>query len=93
MARALSSIKPERSRILATEAVSAEVALVSRLLSYNDYLLQLFETLRAKFSNPGLSSNGKVNDLIARINDETRAINELNGRSTNALASFDEVFK
>jgi hypothetical protein len=92
MARSLSEIKPARARVLATEAVSSEVALVSRLLSYNNFLLQLFEVLRDKFQNPRSDANGRVEELIAKINEEARAINDFNRRFNQSLAEFDKLF-
>lgn len=92
MARTVSDIKPAKARILATEAVSSEVALVSRLISYNDYLRQLFEILRDKFQSRGANPDGKVKGLIDKINEEARAINEFNQRFNGALAEFDNIF-
>jgi hypothetical protein len=93
MAENLPKIKPARAKELATQAVTAEVALVSRLLYYNDYLNQLFEALRAKFEKPGIAYlDGKVNDLINKINDEVKAINELNKQFNSSMAEFDKIF-
>ena len=47
MARNLENIRPASARQLATEAVGSEVALVSRLVGYNDLLKQLFEILQS----------------------------------------------
>ncbi len=93
MAENLPRIQPARAREIATEAVTAEVALVSRLLYYNNYLSQLFEALRAKFQRPGISYlDGQVNDLINKINDEAQAINELNKKFGAAMVDFDGIF-
>jgi hypothetical protein len=92
MARSINDINPTEARVLATEAVSSEVALVSRLLSYNDYLLRLFEALRNKFENPSTYTNGKVEQLVVKINEEAQAINTFNQRFTASLAQFDKLF-
>ena len=92
MARSIEEIKPARARVLAAEAVSAEVALVSRLISYNDFLLQLFEALRQKFQNPTVYANGRVDELVRKINEEAQAINTFNQRFGESLAEFDELF-
>ncbi|MBI2024806.1 MAG: hypothetical protein HYT03_01820 [Candidatus Harrisonbacteria bacterium] len=93
MAQYISQIRPVRAREFATEAVAAQVALVSRLLFYGDYMSRLFETLRAKFDDPGRAYlDGQVNDLINKLNDEAQAINDLNKRATRALDEFDRVF-
>ncbi|MEK7554491.1 MAG: hypothetical protein AAB518_00685 [Patescibacteria group bacterium] len=92
MARGIDAIKPEAARLLATEAVSAEVALVSRLISYNSLLQELFGVLREKFERPGFYTNGRVEELVAKVNEEARAINDFNRRSTESLAEFDKLF-
>lgn len=92
MARLLSEIQPTRARVLATEAVSSEVALVSRLLSYNEYLTELFETLRAKFQNRLTNTDGKVGELVQKINEEGKAINEFDRKFNQSLAEFDKIF-
>ena len=93
MARILPSIKPASARQHATAAVSSEVALVSRLVSYNDYLKQLFEVLRAKFNNrySYYEADGQVELLIVKINEEAQAINGLNNRFSAALAELDKI--
>jgi DNA repair exonuclease SbcCD ATPase subunit len=93
MAENLPRIQPARARELATEAVTAEVALVSRLIYYNTYLNALFEALRVKFERPGVDYlDGQVSDLINKINDEAQAINELNKKFAAKMAEFDQIF-
>lgn len=92
MARLITNIHPERARLMAAEAVSAEVALVSRLVSYNDNLLELFSILREKFEYPGRDTNGRVDQLIDTVNEEARAINMFNQRFNWSLAEFDKMF-
>ncbi|MDP3901908.1 MAG: hypothetical protein Q8Q37_02980 [bacterium] len=92
MASALTSIKPNIAQTLATQAVTSEVSLVSRLLSYNDYLSQLFEVLKDKFEGKATYTTTKIQDLINNINDEVKAINDLNKDFTYALNSFDALF-
>jgi len=92
MARAIGAIKPEGARILATEAVSSEVALVSRLIVYNDFFLQLFGTLETKFQGEEPNPTNRVQQLINNINDEAKAINQFNKRFSESLAEFDKIF-
>lgn len=94
MAEQAPRIKPARGSEIATEAVASEVALVSRLVSYNNYLNQLFETLKVKFEKPTTSYylDGQVNDLVNRINDEAQAINELNKGFISSMAELDAIF-
>lgn len=91
MAQFIGDIEPERARILATEGVSAEVALVSRLLNYGETLTDLFKTLTAKFEGRAADPDGKVKGLIGEINAEAKAINQFNSRFTQALAEFDKI--
>lgn len=91
MAVAIASVRPSRARLLATEAVTAEVALVSRLLNYNNYLAQLFEVLREKFSTGNGGNSGQVQKLINKINDEVKAINALDQRFSASLEQFDAI--
>jgi hypothetical protein len=93
MASSLSKISPKKAQQIATEAVSYEVVLVSRLLSYNEYFNQLFDVLTKKFKYGTNNTNDKVQELINKINDETRAINELNMKFNNAIKKFEQVFQ
>ena len=91
MALSLSSVKPAKAQRLATAAVTAEVALVSRLVNYNDYLKQLFEILRSKFDGSVSYSNGRVEELIKKINEEMEVINDLDRRFNEALWELDNL--
>lgn len=91
MATNLGEIRPSKARESATTAVASEVTLVSRLLSYNNYLSQLFEVLKLKFQSPQKYQSVQVKDLINKINDEVRAINELDKRFNESLANFDAI--
>jgi hypothetical protein len=93
MAGEISRILPAKARQTATEAVSYEVALVSRLISYNDYFNQLFDVLMQKFKYSADGTNDEVQNLINKINDETRAINELNAKFNSAMTEFDKIFQ
>jgi len=93
MAGATSRISPAKARQTATEAMSYEVALVSRLISYNDYFNQLFSVLLEKFKLSTDGADGKVQELINKINDETRAINELNAKFNSTMAEFDKIYR
>ena len=94
MAENLSRIKPDYARELATQAVTFEVALVTRLLHYNNYLSQLFETLKVKFAKPKVAYlDGQVNDLVNKINDEVKEINKLNKEFNASMAEFDKIFQ
>ncbi len=87
MARNLDKISPASAAQLALQAVSSETTLISRLITYNDYLSQLLEVLRAKFIGKG--SDDGLTELIDKINNEARAINDLNLGFNDLMKEFD----
>jgi len=87
MAKNLSQISPASASQLALQAISSETGLISRLITYNDYLTQLLEVLREKFL--GKDTGDKIPELIAKINDEARAINDLNQKFNDVMKEFD----
>ena len=91
MAQALPSIRPGSARQIASEAIGYEVALVSRLISYNDALNRLFELLRGKFTGKITETDGKVRGLINDINAGANAANDLNKAFNEAMRRFDGV--
>lgn len=93
MAANLPKIKPAKARQITSEAMGYEVALVSRLISYNDYFNQLFDVLIQKFKEVADETNNQTQELINKINDETQAINELNAKFNSTMADFDRIFK
>lgn len=87
MAKNLAEISPQSASQVALEAVSSETTLISRLITYNDYLTQLLEILQKKFL--GKSNGDNISDLIAKINDEAREINDLNQKFNDTMKEFD----
>ncbi|MEK7193876.1 MAG: hypothetical protein AAB651_00765 [Patescibacteria group bacterium] len=92
MTQSISGITPKSASQSALEAVSSEVALISRLISYNDYMIQLLEVLRAKFLGQEKNSDGKIQELIEKINNEARAINDLDQKFNRIMSGFDSYF-
>lgn len=90
MAKNISAITPVSAGQMALQAVSSETALISRLITYNDYLVQLLEILQQKFSSPRKNTNGKIAELIAKINEEARVINELDNNFNQLMGEFDK---
>lgn len=87
MAKNLAKISPASAGQIALEAISSETALISRLITYNDYLTKLLEVLREKFLE---KHNGdQVLELISKINDEAKAINNLNQKFNEVMKKFD----
>ncbi len=87
MAKNLAQISPASASQVALQAIASETALISRLITYNDYLAQLLEVLQEKFL--GKSSDGKIAELIGKINDEIQAINDLNQKFNDVMKEFD----
>jgi uncharacterized phage infection (PIP) family protein YhgE len=95
MARLLPDIKSQKAREIGAEAISTEVALVSRLVTYNDKLRDLFIVLQLKFNTRNVSGelDGRVNELITEINEQAKAINQFNQRFNDAMEEFDRKFR
>ncbi len=87
MAKNLAQISPASAGQKALEAVSSETALISRLITYNDYLTQLLEVLKVKFLRNG--GGDGVPELIQKINNEAQAINDLDKKFNDAMKGFD----
>jgi hypothetical protein len=87
MATNIAGISPASASQVALQAVSSETTLISRLITYNDYLNQLLEVLRDKFM--GLSNGNSIPDLISKINNEATAINDLNKKFNDLIEDFD----
>ena len=87
MAKNLSQISPASASQVALQAISSETALISRLITYNEYLTQLLEVLREKFL--GKSDGDKILELLVKINGEIQAINDLNRKFNEVMGEFD----
>lgn len=92
MAKDLKLISPQSAKIVATEALTSQVALVGRLLSYNNYLKELFDVLKSKFEN-GIKTDGRVKELVNSINYEVQAINSLSAESSAIFSTLDALIK
>ena len=92
MARAVSEISPISASQSAIQAISSETALISRLITYNDYLFQLLEVLRSKFLGKTKNSSELISELISKINEEVQAINELDRKFNEVMKEFDREF-
>ncbi len=91
MAKNVSSISPASAGQTAIQAISSETALISRLINYNDYLIKLLEILQAKILEKEKNSNEKIMELIGKINDEAKAINDLNNNFNSLMSEFDKI--
>ncbi len=93
MAQKIADIRPAKGREIASEAITYEVALVSRLINYNATLHELFDVLRGKFLGNLPSSDDRVEKLLNEVNESTRVINGLNKAFGDALERFDIIYK
>lgn len=91
MTKNIPAISPSFLAQTALEAISSETALISRLITYNDYLVNLLEILQRKFNDPKSNQNDKIGELINKINEETKAINELDGKFNELMTEFDKI--
>lgn len=88
----LRAVQPEQAQLLVTQAISYEISLINRLLTYNDYLNQLLSTLQSRFDGTG-GSSGMVSQLLQNLNTEAQAINDLNAKYTATMGEFDRIYE
>lgn len=94
MAKKLPEISPARARDRAAEALGYEVTLINHLITYNEYLHQLLETVEKKLSSGGAdekNGDSQISYWLNLINDETDAINMLNKKFNVAMEEFDRL--
>ncbi len=87
MVKNIAGISPASASQVALQAVTSETTLISRLITYNDYLNQLLEALREKFI--GNSNGNSIPELIFKINNEVVAINDLDKKFNDLIEEFD----
>lgn len=75
---------------LGIQAVSANIAMVSRLISYSDNLNNLLLTLRLKYIsvNPSVY-NQNTAEAVEKVNEDVLSINELSRRYQSTMREFD----
>ena len=90
MAKNLADISPASMGQIALQAISSETALINRLITYNDYLIKLLEVLQKKILGQA-ENNGRISELIGKINEEARVINDLDKNFNNLIDGFDKM--
>lgn len=93
MTSALSNIDSFEAKQAALESISNRLSLIARLVNYSDYLANLLDVLRSKFTNSPIYSPYDVPSWINKINDEVRAINDFNKKASEAMEKFDRIVK
>ena len=95
MTNNLNSVKLENAACIGLEAVLNESQIVQRLINYNADVRQSLDVLLSRFSNSGSVPNAKekVKELISSMNDEAKAINDLNNKYKDLMSQFDNLTK
>lgn len=91
MISGLNDISSPEVKQAALEAITNRLAIISRLISYSEYLDQLSEVLTHHFR--GTPDNRQVSTIIAQINAEVTAINNFNRQAAEAMERFDTALK
>ncbi len=89
MAKVATTITSGGARNLALEGVTTGVSMVSRMVSYNTTLDQIFALIEAKIEDSGAPQEVGMRELISSINSDARAINELNNSFNETLKNLD----
>ena len=92
MTKALSGIQSFDARQAALESIASRLALINRLIKYSNYLSQLLDALRSRFSG-AVATSSQVAALVNQINIEVRAINTFNGQAGQAMDRFDKIIR
>lgn len=87
MTSALATIKSDEARAAAIESITNRMALIGRLFSYSEYMIQLSKVLQDRFRE--IPNNQSVAELTAQINAEVTAINNFNRAASEAMSRFD----
>jgi hypothetical protein len=90
MAKTSNLINSGRARGYALQAITNSVAMVSRMISYNDSLDQLFQAIDAKIN--GQDSGPEARAISASLNNDAKTINQLNAEFNAQLRKFDNVY-
>ena len=91
MSGSTAGIQPRKARNLVLSAISDELALISRLIVYNDLLQSLLQSLDYKFSGDIRYDAGEVQILIRNMNLQAEEVNGLNNAFNEKMRRFDEV--
>jgi len=91
MISGLDNIKPPAARQAALDAITNQMAIISRLLSYSNYLDELSQVLTNHFRE--VSDARSVSLIISQINAEVTAVNSFNRQATQAMDRFDAAMK
>jgi len=92
MTKALSEIDSFEARQAALESIANRLALINRLINYSNYLAQLLDVLRNRFTGKPPTDH-EVANIVTQINAEVTAINSFNNQAGQAMDRFDKIIK
>ncbi|MDP2629434.1 MAG: hypothetical protein Q8P45_01890 [Candidatus Harrisonbacteria bacterium] len=92
MAQELVNIDSAKAREKALEAVSAQVAAVSRIIPYNKLFERLIELLQRKFAGENVPDN-VISTTIENLNTDAQEINKLTEQFIKSINSFDALLR
>ena len=90
MAINLATVSPKEATAVGLTAVTTGIELVQRLVSYNNNLQELFNTLNARLQNEeDENTRERINELISALNEEATVINNLGSEYKALMIQFD----
>jgi hypothetical protein len=92
MALGLNQVKPSAAAAVGLQAVTSGSELVQRLVNYNNYTYELLNVLRYRLERNGdEATRFQIEDLITKMNNEAKAVNDLNQRYRQLIGEFDQL--
>lgn len=92
MASNLPDVRPTAAANIGLQAIIDESQIVSGLINYNNYTLQLLNMLRLKLGDSGAYvSTAQMNRVIAEMNSQANSINNLNSEYEKLMVQFDSL--
>jgi len=92
MARSINQIESRTARQEALQAVSAQVAAVSRIIPYNNLMEQLMTSLKTKFGGQEVDDK-TIATIVENLNKDAKEINRLTKEFVDSLKNFDVVIE
>lgn len=93
MAVNVPKISPDEAKQTAIVAISSETALINKLISYNDGIVNLLYLLQKKYTGSENVSVDKINSVIKNINGDAEQISKFNSQFIDMMDKFDSYYK
>lgn len=92
MAVTLGEVRPGDAATIGFRAMTVGIELVQRLISYNNNMRELFNTLQTRLeSNGDEQTRIRIVELIEALNNEALVINNLGSEYRNLMIQFDSL--